>query len=65
MLLVKHNVNGYWMGARHRNRFNPAGLDRLVRIFGAVHCALLARLSALAIRCRPLSQALTNHTGGR
>ncbi len=65
MLLVKHNVNGYWLGSWNRNRVNPAKSDRLVWLFGIVHCALPARLSALALRCRLLSQALTNHAGGR
>lgn len=65
MLLVKRNVNGYWLGSWNRNRFTPTGLNRLVRVFGIVHCALPARLSALALRGGLLSQALTNHAGGR
>lgn len=65
MLLVKRNVNGYWLGSWNRNRFTPAGPDRLVRIFSIVHCALPACLSALALRYRPLSRALINFAGGR
>jgi hypothetical protein len=65
MQQAKHNVNGYWLGAGHRNRLNPTWLNCLVWLFGVVHCALPARLSALTLRCRPLSQALTNHAGGR
>ena len=65
MLLVQRNVNDYWLGAWHRNRVNFIKPDRLVRLFGILYPALPARLSALTLRCRPLSRALVNRAGGR